>query len=46
MIPEVAVIARRAAARRAMLDGLLDAIPPSFWEYCAPEDAWTVRNHV
>lgn len=46
MIPEVAVIARRAAARRAMLDGLLDAIPTSYWEQRAPGDAWSVRNHL
>jgi len=46
MLPELQVLLERAAARRAMLDGLLDVIPPEDWERRAEGDAWTIENHV
>lgn len=46
MLPEVRVILERAAARRAMLDGLLDVIPVEDWERRAEGDAWTIEHHV
>lgn len=46
MLPELQVLLERAAARRAMLDGLLDVIPVEDWERRAEGDAWTIENHV
>lgn len=46
MLPELQVLLERAAARRAMLDGLLDVIPVEDWERRADGDAWSIENHV
>ena len=46
MLPEVRTLLQRAAAHRFALDGLLDAIPESYWERAAPGDAWNARNHL
>jgi hypothetical protein len=46
MTPETAVLLQRAAARRLILEGLLDSIPPDSWERQAPGDAWSARSHL
>jgi hypothetical protein len=46
MLPEVRTFVQRAAAHRFALDGLLDAIPESYWERAAPGDFWSARNHL
>ena len=46
MLPEVRVLVERAEAHRFALEGLLDAIPDSYWPRTAPGDAWPARTHL
>jgi len=46
MLPEVRVIVERAAARRASLEGLVEAIPADFWARRATGDAWSAHDHL
>ena len=46
MLPEVRVIVERAAARRASLEGLIDAIPDDYWTRRATGEAWSARDHL
>ncbi|MGE5596267.1 MAG: DinB family protein [Hyphomicrobiales bacterium] len=46
MLPEVAVIAGRAAAARSQLDALLGVVPEEHWERREAGELWTARNHL
>ncbi len=46
MTPELRALVEHAAARRAMLIGLVDAIPADGWSRQAPGDEWNARRHL
>lgn len=46
VIPEVRTLVERAAARRHVLEGLIESIPEEFWRRQAPDDAWTALDHL
>jgi len=46
MLPEVRVIVERAAARRASLEGLIEAIPADYWARRATGEAWSAHDHL
>ncbi|MBA4180160.1 MAG: hypothetical protein C0506_06175 [Anaerolinea sp.] len=46
MLPELRVLLERAEARRASLDGLLDALPADYWGRVAAGEAWSIQDQV
>lgn len=46
MLPELRVLVERAEARRASLDGLLDALPADYWSRVAAGEAWSIHDQV
>lgn len=46
MLPELRVLVERAEARRASLDGLLDALPADYWGRVAAGEAWSIQDQV
>lgn len=46
MLPELRVLLERAEARRASLNGLLDALPADYWGRVAADEAWSIQEQV
>lgn len=46
MLPELRVLIERARARRMSLEGLLDALPPDYWDRVAAGEGWSIRRQV
>lgn len=46
MLPELRVLLERAEARRASLDGLLDALPVEYWGRVAAGEMWSIQEQV
>ena len=46
MHPELATLLQRARTNRAVLRGLIDAIPPDYWPRRSEGDAWDALDHL
>lgn len=44
-VPEIRTLVERAAARRQVLEGLIESVPDDYWERQAG-DAWTALDHL
>ena len=45
-VPEIRTLVERAAARRQMLEGLIESVPDDYWERQASGDDWTALDHL
>ena len=45
-VPEIRTLVERAAARRQMLEGLVESVPDDYWERQASGDDWTALDHL
>ncbi len=45
-VPEIRTLVERAAARRQVLEGLIESVPEDYWERQASGDAWTALDHL
>jgi hypothetical protein len=46
MLPEIRTLTERAAAQRALLDDLLDAVPAGYWARRAPGEGWNAQQNL
>lgn len=46
MLPELGVLAGRAAAAREQLEALIAVVPGDYWDRREAGDAWTARTHL
>ena len=45
-VPEIRTLVERAAARRQVLEGLIESVPDDYWVRQASGDAWTALDHL
>ena len=45
-VPEIRTLVERAAARRQVLEGLIESVPDDYWERQASGDAWSALDHL
>ncbi len=45
-VPELRTLVERAAARRHMLEGLIESVPDDYWQRQDPGDDWTAQDHL
>lgn len=45
-VPEVRTLVERGAARRQVLEGLIESVPEDYWERQDSGDAWTALDHL
>ena len=46
VVPELRTLIERAAARRHVLEGLIESVPEDYWQRQASEDDWTALDHL
>ncbi len=45
-VPEIRTLIERGAARRQVLEGLIESVPDEYWERQDSGDAWTALDHL
>lgn len=45
-VPEIRTLIERGAARRQVLEGLIESVPDDYWERQDSGDAWTALDHL
>ncbi|MCY3645759.1 MAG: DinB family protein [Chloroflexi bacterium] len=45
-VPEIRTLVERGAARRQVLEGLIESVPDDYWERQDSGDAWTALDHL
>jgi len=45
-VPEIRTLVERAAARRQVLEGLIESVPDDYWKRQASGDDWTALDHL